>query len=266
MKLPSHEECSNDQLLTIFREGDSKEYFSNKKSSNQFLLNARRVEISIDLISKYLTKSEDSTIADFACGPGNVGLLFAEKGYKVDFVDNESKFFDYIKLKHTHGVINFVKGDLNSHVANKKYSAIYLGEAIEHMADPLLTLKNLRENLVTGGLLCLTTPNGDFVNCYEPSWSEVKNNKERNKNLANTIGNHVCEFTTKELSDLLKEAGFGVLEHHLINSWQISERSLLRRVLSKNMLFKLDSYWSKQKNKEKKDSGRTQVILAQRFH
>ncbi len=162
--------------------------------------------------------------------------------------------------------VDFKKGDCSNFVSETKYDALFFGEALEHMSDPLKTLKNLRENLKTGGLICLSTPNGDFVNCYEPTWSEVRNQPERNASLANTIGNHVCEFTQKELAELVKLAGFSILDHKLICSDQISRKSLLRRVLPENWVFKLDDKYSHSKNANGKTWGRTQVIVAQRVH
>lgn len=268
MRLPSVEECSKDQFLFHYRADDEKGFLSTtKKSGNQAFLSRRRFYYAYELIKKYLsTKTETFRVADFACGQGNVGLLLAEDGYKVDFVDNEEKFFEYIKLKHTKGDINFVKGDCSTYIGEQKYDAIFFGEALEHMADPAKTLTNLRANLKTGGLLCLTTPNGDFVNCYEPCWNEVKDQKERNEKLANTIGNHVCEFTQKELRELVKLSGFNVMEHRTFLSDQISRKSLLRRILPEKILWKLDMNYSKKNNSAGKNWGRTQIILAQRAH
>lgn len=268
MRLPSVEECSKDQFLFTLRSEDDRGFLATaKKSGNQAFLVRRRFFYAYELIKKYLSNdTKNIRIADFACGTGNVGLMFAEDGYKVDFIDNEEKFFEYIELKHTKGEINFIKGDCSTYKGDVKYDAIYFGEAIEHMSDPEKTIANLRDNLKTGGWLCLTTPNGDFVNCYEPTWSEVKDQKERNEKLANTIGNHVCEFTQRELREILKTSGFNVQEHRTFLSDQISRKSILRRILPEKTLWALDLKYSKKNNPSGKNWGRTQIILAQRAH
>lgn len=268
MRLPSIEDCSKDQFLFHCRADDERGFLAtSKKSGNQAFLARRRFYYSYELIKKYLsTKAGTSRVADFGCGQGNVGLLLAEDGYKVDFVDNEEKFFEYIKLKHTNGDINFIKGDCSTFVSEQKYDAIFFGEAIEHMSDPEKTISNLRDNLKTAGLLCLTTPNGDFVNCSEPNWCEVKDQKERNEKLSNTIGNHVCEFTRKELRDIVKLCGLNIIEHKTFLSYQISRKSLLRRILPEKLLWKLDINYSKKNNSAGKNWGRTQIILALRAH
>lgn len=266
MQLPAKELCENDAFLNMIRQGEEREYFNPRRGANQKFLIQRRMDFSLELLMKHLSKGKNLPVADFASGPGTFGLLLAEKGYQVDFIDNEPKFFDYIKMKKNKGNINFIEADASKYVSDKKYFAIFFGEALEHMENPEETLLNLRENLQTGGLLCLTTPNGDFFQCKEPSWSEVKGQIDRNKKLANNIGNHVCEFSYNELPQLLKNAGFGMLEHKLINSHQISQRKILRRILPKSVLWNLDSKWSHSKTTEGKHYGRIQVIVAQRFH
>jgi hypothetical protein len=112
--------------------------------------------------------------------------------------------------------------------------------------------------------LCLTTPNGDYIDCNEPSWSAVADQTERNARIANTIGNHVCEFKVSELKQLLKDAGFGMLDHELICSKQISKRHLLR-LLPERWLWWFDRHWSKYQLGEK-SFGRVQVLVARKFH
>ncbi len=267
MKLPNKETVANDPFLNILHGEDEKGFLSKNKGSNQSFLVTKRYLDSFEAMKKFLPEaSEKIKVADFACGTGNVGLLLSERGYSVDFVDNEEKFFDYIKLKKTTNNVQFIKGDCSTFVSSTPYDAIYFGEAIEHMSDPMKTLTNLRSNLKTGGILVLTTPNGDFVNCYEPNWSEVKDQKDRNEALANNIGNHVCEFTQRELAELVKLSGFLIMGQKLLCSHQISKRSILRRILPQNLAFSLDDHYSKIQTKAGKSMGRTQLIIAQRVH
>ena len=267
MILPTLESCQKDPFLTMCRNNDLNGYLNPKTGSNKQFLTRRRLDYSCELLLKHLSKDKTLPFGDFASGSGTFGLKMAELGYDVDFVDNEALFFDYIKLKSEISKgLNFCKKDINHYISEKKYPAIFFGEALEHMENPEETLKILRENLLNGGLLVLTTPNGDFVNCNEPQWNEVKDLKERNKKLANTHGNHVCEFGFKELEELIKNAGCGLLEHRLCGSNQISRKSILRRILPKKILWKLDDLWSKKVDENGKKWGRTQIIVAMRFH
>jgi 2-polyprenyl-3-methyl-5-hydroxy-6-metoxy-1,4-benzoquinol methylase len=267
MKLPNVESCNDDSFLLKLRLEDERGFLSKNKSKNQAFLDQRRVTFSIELMKKFLPKQVGKIkIADFACGLGNFGCSMLDLGYEVTFIDNEPKFFEYIKLKSGKEKIKSHFGDCSQYIAPQSFDAIFFGEALEHMSNPAKTVTNLRENLNPGGLLCLTTPNGDYIDCYEPNWHEVKDQPERNDKLANSIGNHVCEFTVKELKDILKENGFNILHHQTFLSKQISKKSLLRRVFPISFLNLWDLKLSKKFNKAGKNFGRTQIVLAQRAH
>ena len=264
MRLPNETEVSHDPFLYQIFQNDRRQFLSTRRGSNQKFLQEKRIRSVVSLLNSVLPPAPQ-IVADIACGTADVGLLLAEAGHDVDLVDNEPKFFDYLKLKHTHGKIQFLKENFND-LPPEHYTAINFGEAIEHMADPLAVLKALRKTLRPGGFLCLSTPNGDFVNRYEPTWTEVKNDPERNQKIANTVGNHVCEFTQKELSALVKEAGFHILEHKLILSAQMSKKPLWRILLPKSIIWAWDDHLSKKKDSMGRSFGRTQLILAQRAH
>lgn len=268
MNLPSKDSCSFDPLLKSFWDADFEGFLSPNSGKNKYFLNRQRVLSAVESLLKKLPPPDSSSVlvADIACGTGNAGLFFVKNGYNVEFVDNEEKFFDYIQLKHPQEKLQFHKSDVNNLELVEKYDGVFFGEAIEHMAHPLETFKTLHRCLKRGGYLVLTTPNGSFKNCNEPCWEEVKNDHERNSKLANTIGNHVCEFKPSELKSLAKEAGFIVEEHFLVNSDTVSRRSALRRILPFNLMRSLDKKWAKKKVDGSKDEGRIQILLAQRAH
>lgn len=269
MKIPNREQLPNMPIFDDFIRND-REGFCSTKRSNKSFLNKRRIQTSLDLFKKFLPKgNQEICVADLASGTGNFGLSLLDDGYKVDFYDNETNFFTYIKEKvspEKKEMINFFEADVSKLKTDKKYHGVFLGEAIEHMARPDEMLKSIYDILLPGGVFCLTTPNGDYVDCAEPSWEEVKDSHERNAKLANSIGNHVCEFRKKELAELVKAAGFGLHKHILVNSRDISKRSLLRRILPMSILFEIDSMLAKKKDANGNDLGRNQIIVAQRFH
>ncbi|MCY4644212.1 MAG: methyltransferase domain-containing protein [Bacteriovoracales bacterium] len=267
MRLPSVEETSSDPFIASLRQADSLGYFSQRWGANQKFITTHRFDLCAELIKKHTNSSPGHNIlvGDFACGTANLGINLAEQGYRVDLVENEAKFFDYIKLKTDSKNLRFITADASSHSSKEKYDAIFFGEAIEHMAAPDKVLKLLCENLKLGGILCLTTPNGRYIDCNEPSWEEVKLNVERNKKLANTFGNHVCEFTPNELQELTKMAGFCIAEHRFILSKQVCKSPLMRRIIPKKILWKLDEKLSKgQDQKTGKMGGKIQIVIARR--
>ncbi len=271
MQLPALDQVQSDPFLYRCWQADRKGIYNPKVNANTRFLDRRRLLTAFYQIKRHLSPEPiHQRLADFACGTGTMGVLWVEQGYKVDFVDNEKRFFNYIQKKLSHvssfsASTRFIHRGIHDDRQSRPetYDAIYLGEALEHMAKPDLTLRQLWRELKPGGLLSLTTPNGDFVGCYERNWTDVKDQWDRNEKIANTISNHVCEFTVEELQTLLKEAGFGIVEHEVVCSSQVSKRHLLR-LLPERWVWPLDRLWSK-KVRDGKTFGRTQVVLAQKL-
>jgi 2-polyprenyl-3-methyl-5-hydroxy-6-metoxy-1,4-benzoquinol methylase len=263
MHLPPPESTHLDPFLYQCFLDDQSGFLSPSFSTNRSFESKRRVQASADLLIKFLPPPP-IPLADIGCGQANLGLFLADQGYQVDLIDHQVKFFDYIKLKTNSKNVNYVSQDLGSkRSAEKKYFGIYFGEALEHMSDPLHTLKELSKMLKVGGVLCLTTPNGDYIDCSEKKWSEVKDQPERNLKLANSPGSHVCEFTQKELVSLVKDAGLNILGHELILSKRASRAHLLRRLVPHSVFTRLDKIWAKQ-IRNGASLAKTQVLIARK--
>ncbi len=80
----------------------------------------------------------------------------------------------------------------------KRFDCIAMFEVIEHLTEPLTMLKRLRELLVPGGILALTTPNFD---CNLA--------RERPKEFVSfSPPAHLCFFGQRTLHSVLEKAGF----------------------------------------------------------
>ncbi len=79
---------------------------------------------------------------------------------------------------------------------------VTLWEVIEHVAQPVAFLGQLRERLLPGGILALSTPNGGF---WQAVWSP-------STWAAYTPPEHIVYFTPSSLALALRRAGFARVE------------------------------------------------------
>jgi 2-polyprenyl-3-methyl-5-hydroxy-6-metoxy-1,4-benzoquinol methylase len=99
---------------------------------------------------------------------------------------------------------------------DNSYSSITLWEVIEHLSDPLMVLRQVRQLLVPGGLIALSTPNtGHWQAQRRPEWwSEFKPPA------------HLIYFTETTLCDMLRRAGFANIVIQRIRPLAISPQTL----------------------------------------
>jgi hypothetical protein len=83
-------------------------------------------------------------------------------------------------------------------LGDARFDAVTLWEVVEHLPDPLATLRALRERLHPGGVLALSTPNtGHWEARRRPQqWEGYR------------PPSHVTFLTAVTLTDLLERAGF----------------------------------------------------------
>ena len=143
-----------------FAWGDDERHLYNPNRRKAAVMAAElRLETVISLVNRFATTGK--TVGDFASAQGNFGLLLAEQGYQVTAVDIKPEFLNYSLKKHTHGKFETVLANIIEYRHHQPFDVVLLGEIIEHVAFPLDLLKSAYENLKPGGILVLTTPNGN---------------------------------------------------------------------------------------------------------
>jgi 2-polyprenyl-3-methyl-5-hydroxy-6-metoxy-1,4-benzoquinol methylase len=110
------------------------------------------------------------------------------------------------------------------------FDSVLMGEIIEHVAFPQNLLKVAHRNLKTGGVLILTTPNGNEYAQGLQTYSQVTDIEALIPKQFHW-GDHLFLFTEEELRKLLDEAGFEVLEVVRLNSSYFTQIKGVRYIL-----------------------------------
>lgn len=102
---------------------------------------------------------EGSTILDIGCSSGNFGeIIIKEKKCTVDGIEIDDDDFNEAKKK----LRNVYKLDIETDdlsVIKSKYDYVYFGDVIEHLKDPITSLKRVKKLLENDGQIIFSIPN-----------------------------------------------------------------------------------------------------------
>ncbi len=82
--------------------------------------------------------------------------------------------------------------------AEQRFDLVYASEVIEHVASPLVLLRELVEKLTPDGILVLTTPSADYIAPHRPPWQVIA---------MLSPGEHSFLLSARSLRDLIIKAG-----------------------------------------------------------
>lgn len=203
MKLPEFNELNEAQLFLY--DHDIKEYHAppGNLTGESY---RRRFKLMYDSIIGNLLPG--ARILDVGVAQGNLSLLLAEAGFEVVATDLRNDFLEYARKKYEKGMISFQAMSFEDMQFEEEFDAVILGEIIEHVAYPEDLLQRCRGFLKGGGLLLLTTPNGQAVMTGLPVFSQITDRKELEKRQFHPDGDgHLFLFRGDELERILWESG-----------------------------------------------------------
>lgn len=147
-----------------------------------------------------LGELQPGRLLDVGCGGGRFLRRMQKRGWQVEGTDFDEQAAN--KVTRRYGITTHV-GDLpQCHLPTESYDAITLSQAIEHLYDPLATLRESLRLLKPGGSLVMTTPNAASLGVAEfgASWRGWE------------APRHLQLFTVESLVALTRRAGFGIAE------------------------------------------------------
>lgn len=127
---------------------------NSKKFRKEILENRKFLQI------KSLLNIETPSLLDIGCGNGTFLDICKQNGWKVDGVDPSPTAAEQIFKNFN---INIHRGDFNNIKFDKTFDVISLWGVLEHMIDPLSTIKRSKELLNNGGLIVFEVPSADCL-------------------------------------------------------------------------------------------------------
>jgi len=133
-----------------------------KKISEYDLINIENESKIIEYIQKNnFSNINKHTLLDLGCGQGHHSNYFFNKNWKVSLVDSS----EYGILNHNSHLKNhFTNSDLEPYLdslrlKNKKFSIIILNGVLEHLINPKLILRKIKQVMDENTLLYVNVPN-----------------------------------------------------------------------------------------------------------
>jgi 2-polyprenyl-3-methyl-5-hydroxy-6-metoxy-1,4-benzoquinol methylase len=156
-------------------------------------------------------------LMDLGCGPGLLLAAAKERGWQVHGVEPLVGFAvfgrSYFGVDITNGLLD------DASFPNDCYDVVTAIQVLEHLPDPLATLRSLYDVIRPGGLIVVETPSISNI------WVTLLRSKHRH-----FVEDHLYFFSPETLSRLVAAAGFSIA-HQGSTTRLISLRSLIRQIL-----------------------------------
>lgn len=166
-----------------------------------------------------------ASIIDIAAAQGNFSLHLAEAGFDVTWNDLRADLEGYVRLKHERGTISYLPGDAFALGGNAQFDVVLITEIIEHVAHPDRFLANVAKLLRPGGLVYMTTPNGEYVANRLPKFSDCPDPEKFESIQFQPDGDgHIFLLHSDEIQPMARMAGLDVQSLDLFTSFLMAGR------------------------------------------
>lgn len=147
-----------------------------------------------------LTNKREVRLLEIGCGTGLLLHVAQEFGLKSIGIEYNESMVEY-------GIKNFganiIKGDINTTTFEESsFDVIIMADVIEHLFDPLGTLKYCNKLLVSSGVLFLSTPNIDsqLFQQLGAKWDIIGPSE------------HLYYFNIYTIKSILNKSGFSIVQ------------------------------------------------------
>jgi 2-polyprenyl-3-methyl-5-hydroxy-6-metoxy-1,4-benzoquinol methylase len=168
------------------------------------------------LLEKY---SKYRSILDYGCGDGSFVRFFFEKGYTCAGVEYDPELVKLLRLKMP-AIDFYTVSEFDRIGKEQRFGIIYLGDVLEHLADPNGFIRGLQRRLSKNGLIMIQGPlenNGTFSLAYRKFISWLRAGKP-----AAHVPYHISFSNAKNQKDVFEKNGFTTLYYTIYEtSWPL---------------------------------------------
>lgn len=150
----------------------------------------------LDIVRRY---RRSGTLLDVGCGAGYFVREAENHGFIAEGIEFSPQAADFAR---THCGVKVTTGDiLKTSFEHRKYDVVTLWQVLEHVAQPVETVRKIRTLLVQGGILIVSVPNFRSIQAgvFRDRWYHLE------------IPRHLYHFDPVSLGKILEQEGFSVL-------------------------------------------------------
>ena len=171
----------------------------------------------LTLIEKYKNPGK---ILDIGCGIGLLLYVAKKRGWEASGIEISKFASNFAKNKLKLNVINSDNLDIYE---DNFFDVIVVNHVLEHIENPLLILKQIKEKLNINGILFIGVPNinGLYPKMQKENWSSLQ------------PSTHIYQFIPKTLKLLLGKVGFKHIKLYTINRHFKYQFKILNLILNR---------------------------------
>lgn len=207
LKKPTKAELSEFYSKKYFQDEHSQ--YNHQYSKEEIKYFENNIEDHYQILTKNIEMSKDMSFLEIGPGEGFALSFFKKRGWKVTGLD----YSDFGCVNQNPDCLENIKlgdldNELNSLIKRKKlFKIIYSDHVLEHVLDPISTLKKINKLLAPGGIFFVGVPN-DFSNLQDHL---MKTGQVKGQFWLKPP-EHISYFNTENFKNVCDASGFEVID------------------------------------------------------